>query len=544
MPHAQVPLSHAEFPTARDEEYYYPGSGRTRRGAPVVEWGLLSSTTVDVERSRSKRGGGVALVAAMVLFAHAASLANRFLLDDFVAHRADPALRTLDGLLDLVAGTRSLPDTEPQGPVFRPVSAAFDWLSWQLVRGSPFAHHALDVLLHVGIAVLLFELVAEVGLPRLAPFAAALFGVHPLTTAAVAPLAGRPLLLGAFALLGTHRLLRHERGLVRAALLGALGAVAAVGSHEAYHWAAPLVLGSAIPMGERRRFLVVLLAAALASFGLSWWSPPLSTGDVTGVLGTTVALLARFTRALVWPPPPVVSFTPSAPSLVVVALLCAGVMALLAFSWSQRRVLRGPWLAGMALGLLVPVALGVTASAARSASDRGAYVVLLGAVLLAASFATAVPPRILESIPPWTVLGFLALVPLDAANSLDLSDELTIQHRLAEGHDEEAALARATLDSRAASLPACLAYARSHGPSTRAHGCVAAALLDGQHAAEALPWARAYEHARPQRRQARVLLLQTLTALNRTAEIQALLVEWGTAASGDADRSRAPRAEP
>jgi hypothetical protein len=499
----------------------------------------LSSATVELERSRSKPVSGVAVVLAIVFGAHAAALGNRLLLDDFMRHRDDPALRTLGGLVALVTRPYALPETEPQGLVLRPVSAAFDWLSWQLVRSSPLAHHALDVLLHLGVVALVYTLAVEVGARGFAPFAALLFGVHPLTVAAVAALSGRPLLLGALGLLWAQRCLGRERRVGWGALTAAVGAAVAVGSHEAYRWAAPVVLAAGALGSDRRRFAAVFAAACVGSLAMSWWSPPIAGASPGAVLVTTAALLARFGSSLLWPRSPVLSFTPSAPPSIVCLALLAGVLVLVAWGLKRRGVARRPWLAGAALVVLVPFALGETAAAARSASDRGAYVVLLGAVLLATAVAPSVSARRLRHVPAWSVAGFVAFVPLDAAHALDARDELTVLHRTAAGRDDEAALARATIDTRVeTALAVCVAYARSHGASTRAHGCVASALLDAGDPAQALPWARIYESARPNRRHARALLLQALAALNQTAEIQALKVKWGALVPKDVPRRR------
>jgi hypothetical protein len=471
------------------------------------------------------------LITLVVLAAHATALGNGFIFDDFAAHRDSPALRTTAGLVHLLTDARVLPDTNPAGPVFRPVAGALDWLSWQIARSSPLAHHSIDVALHAVACVLLFRLVAQAGAPRAAPLLALLFGVHPLTTGAVAALAGRPVLLGAVALLYTARRVAWTRHPALAGLVAAVGAVLAVGSHEAYVLAAPLVIATGIP--ERRRVLWVLPAAAAAGAGVVLLGPGRVLGSELGAsLGMSAALLGRFGAELLVPRPPVLSFTPS-PWTAGAAAGAVAALALLAAA--VARSLHGPlrrlWVAGVGLGLGVPLALGPAALAARSCADRPAYAVLLGVALMAAALAGRLPETIVARAPAVSVLGLAAFVPLDAAYALDMSDEITVLKRAAERDDEEGRLARAMHEpNRLAVLPFCTEYARSHGPATRADGCVALGLIAAGETERALEHAWVYFRERPNRRWARAVLVEALFAAGRLSEARALAERWERAA--------------
>jgi hypothetical protein len=256
-----------------------------------------------------------------------------------------------------------------------------------------------------------------------------------------------------------------------------------------------------------------------------------SVAAASGLMSTctaVVSILVRFASGLVWPRSPVLSFTPAAPPIVA----CAGLMLVLlslatlcVAAWS--RMAAGTFVAGAALCLAFPWALATTASHARSASDREAYVFLLGAVLVSVAIARAFTFRFALHVPPVAALGLAALVPLDAAYALDLRDETTVLNRSSRANDEEGSLARALLDPRSAGAGRfCAEYARSHATSTRAHGCVASALLEARAPEQALPWAEAYFRERPNRRVPRGLLIETFLALDRTAEAEALIDGW------------------
>src|SRR6185295_1849045 len=77
------------------------------------------------------------------------------------------------------------------------------WGQQRLHGLDPFAFHLLNLLLHVLVTVLLFELCRSLRLGNsISALAAGLFAVHPIHTEAVSNIIGRTELLSAAAVLG------------------------------------------------------------------------------------------------------------------------------------------------------------------------------------------------------------------------------------------------------------------------------------------------------------------------------------------------------
>ncbi|MDW8249634.1 MAG: hypothetical protein RMJ98_10065, partial [Myxococcales bacterium] len=174
---------------------------------------------------------------------HAASLRHGLIFDDFAILRDSAALRTLSGLVQMMSSPRARPESDPSAsPVFRPLSALLDWLSWQIFRSETFAQHALSVALHALVSFLLVRLLVSMGFRHTALGLGVLFAAHPATVVAVAPLAGRDVLLGAALLLVAVLMVRTKEPRP-AGLLAFLGATASPLCHEVFWWA-PLGLAS------------------------------------------------------------------------------------------------------------------------------------------------------------------------------------------------------------------------------------------------------------------------------------------------------------
>jgi hypothetical protein len=123
----------------------------------------------------------ILVLAALVAFG--ASLGAGFHFDDY-AIIADPAITSSSGWWDLWRPLQT-----------RPLTYFTFWLNYQLGGKDPAGYHAVNLLLHLGAVLLLYECLSRLLAPRVAWFAAALFAVHPIQTEAVAYVWARSSLL-------------------------------------------------------------------------------------------------------------------------------------------------------------------------------------------------------------------------------------------------------------------------------------------------------------------------------------------------------------
>src|SRR5258706_2931665 len=109
-----------------------------------------------VPRKSHFRDRSVVAIAAAI--AHAPSLGNGFVLDDANLLVENPFVRTLSGLRVLLRSELFAASAQPRVvPYYRPLSGLLYWTSYQLLGASAPLQHALNVLLHAAVALLLFE---------------------------------------------------------------------------------------------------------------------------------------------------------------------------------------------------------------------------------------------------------------------------------------------------------------------------------------------------------------------------------------------------
>lgn len=218
---------------------------------------------------RPALGGVLALVALV----HLPLLGFGFVYDDgwtIVTNGYLRAPEDLPLLLGPEAAARHVPDA------FRPGLVAFDLLTYQLLGLSPALHHALSVLLHVGVCAALARWLRSLGAPAsLLLGSAAIFGLLAVHAEAVAVVSFREDLLAA--LLGLLACASASRGRRVAPALLALGACAMKQSAAALPLAWLLAEGLA-PWRPRRSW------SALARGGLA-----LAAG-VGAAIGFTLAV--------------------------------------------------------------------------------------------------------------------------------------------------------------------------------------------------------------------------------------------------------------
>jgi hypothetical protein len=126
-----------------------------------------------------------------------------FQFDDFALF-IDPAITSPSGWWECWRLTQT-----------RPLTWFTFWLNYQLGGHQPFGYHAVNLALHLGVVLLVWDTLQRLVLPRTALAAAAVFAVHPIMTEPVAYV--------------------FARGTLLAALLSLLSIRSWIGGH---HWAA------------------------------------------------------------------------------------------------------------------------------------------------------------------------------------------------------------------------------------------------------------------------------------------------------------------
>lgn len=125
---------------------------------------------------------------AATFLAHAPVLGGDFVYDDhrFIVH--NPAIRSLDLPAFMLDATTASASEGVTVDIYRPVRTALFAVQWALFGDQPGGWHAFSLVLHLLGVALLFRLL--LGLLPSAPWAvalaAALFGVHPMTSESVA----------------------------------------------------------------------------------------------------------------------------------------------------------------------------------------------------------------------------------------------------------------------------------------------------------------------------------------------------------------------
>lgn len=145
----------------------------------------------------------VALALALVAMGvYANSIPNGFALDD------QSIIDNRDGIhgvqhLPAVMLHGYWPNSEPAAALYRPLTVATYAIGWSLWHGNPHGFHAVNVVLHGLVTVMVFLLLLRLDAPLVAAAAGGLvFAVHPVHTEAVANVVGRAELLAALFFIG------------------------------------------------------------------------------------------------------------------------------------------------------------------------------------------------------------------------------------------------------------------------------------------------------------------------------------------------------
>ncbi len=475
--------------------------------------------------------------AAAATLAHAPTIANRLTLDDPALLRESTDLRTLRGLVHLLSTPRDALLGEPgASPVFRPLAAAIDWLVWEIGRAHAPTLHALSCILHAIVAMLLARAIAAQGVARQAAVAAAcLFAVHPATTEVVASASARPLAIGAgvaLYALGS----RGPAGSAKRAAWGAAITLIAVLVHEAFVFL-PLLLAMAPRVtGEGKAPAPAIGGLAAVAFVASVpaWRTPL-LGAPAATIDAAAGLLLRFARDLVFPSDlsPFVTLPSVGAGAAALLLLVAAV----GVGWLVRWINGSRHARSLALGaawtLGAVCALGPAAARA-PASDRGAYLVVVGAAFAVAYALEALGRRALlpaRWAPYLPLVVAAALVPLTWGRGGAWRDDAALLRAEAADRpgDVEGELATALLASRAGDFAAsrgCLSYVAAHPMAMRAYLCAGVASLTAGEPRAALGFVQPYASRYPYEEHARRALFAALFATGQLDEVDAVLKQW------------------
>lgn len=158
-----------------------------------------------------QRGLWPLLSVALLAFASSAvGIVNGFTYDDRYIVEMNPAMHELGRWWTAFA--QSYWPRDWGGDGYRPITILFFKIEYAIGGGRPWPFHAVNIVLYVIAAVLLFAVARRMLTAWAAWLAAALFAVHPVHVEAVANVVGQSELLVAVSLLGATALYLRDRG--------------------------------------------------------------------------------------------------------------------------------------------------------------------------------------------------------------------------------------------------------------------------------------------------------------------------------------------
>jgi tetratricopeptide (TPR) repeat protein len=308
---------------------------------------------------------GGALLAAATFGPH---LPGEFVWDDVALLQKNPDLTGSGGFVHLVTSP-----IEPGASVYRPLSMATFWLEARAGGLTVAGGRALNVALHVAVAVAVLALLRRLGVkPVACVLTAALFLVHPSVTEPVMWLNGRHDTLGALLALGAMLLVVPRASPARLAGAASLGAMALL-CKESF-----VVLPVLLLLEHARRLLAPRSAR-----------PTLADAREVGCMAVPVAAIAAVRASL--------GILGGIGGLAVLGLLSAWATVVAHYGWQLLALGNGatvqtfaPASAGAVVAVLavVAAALGVLVALARRGS-RQAGLAALGVAWFVVALAPA-----------------------------------------------------------------------------------------------------------------------------------------------------------
>jgi hypothetical protein len=342
-------------------------------------------------------------VAGAAVAAFGAALAGTFQFDDF-ALLSDPGITSPGGWVDCFRLTQT-----------RPLTWFTFWVNYQVAGEHAAVWHAVNLALHVAVALLLWDVLRRLIAPNVALVAALIFAVHPMLTESANYIFARGTLLAAlFSLLAMRSWI-----LGRAWIAVAWFAAAMLAKEEAAALPVFLVL---LDLSRRR---ALRMAPAGAMFGVALalglrvvWATTVVAGSQAGAQAgiSPLAYLAvqgpaiwRYLRMLVVPWGFTVDVEIARPAPWLAAVAWMGIVAVCIAAARRFRGLRaGFWVLG-GLVLLAPSSSILPAS--DLAADRRLYLPMLALSTAAALAVIRFDRRALA-------FGLLALMAISVRYSL------------------------------------------------------------------------------------------------------------------------------
>jgi protein O-mannosyl-transferase len=359
-------------------------------------------------------------VALAALVPYIPALWNGFAMDDLYIVLWNPLVHSARGAWHAFAGPYWPPDLG--GQMYRPLPLATFALDWTVAHGHPAWFHAMNLLWHAGVAVIVTALVLRSPSPegrggqgvRTAALAAGLvFAVHPVHVEAVANVIGvAELMAAAGVCLAVYAAVVRQDVLLSGAALvaGLLSKENAVVAPALIGWA--WIIGLARP--SRRRMLAfaaswVIIGGAYLAVRTVVLHPyarlhaiaPVFLGEsaLSGRL-TAIAALGDVVRLLVFPLTLRVDYSPGERTIVrsllnghfLIGLACVALWAtLLVMAWRRQRRLEAYGLGWIAIAFL-PVS-NLLFSSGVFLAERTLYLPSAGLALAAGTALARLPVR-------------------------------------------------------------------------------------------------------------------------------------------------------
>ncbi len=191
---------------------------RGRKPSAIRGDQLSQSKTKDPRAERWALLATFGILIFLSLLAFANSFLNGFAFDDEPLIVDNTRIKSLGDLprlfaTDYWARVRPEKDVPVLHPLYRPLTLATFALNFAVGGLNPFGYHLVNLLLHLAVCWLLYDLARRIGSSWSAALAAsALFAVHPLHTEAVTGITGRAEVLMTLAVLLSLKLYIHGRG--------------------------------------------------------------------------------------------------------------------------------------------------------------------------------------------------------------------------------------------------------------------------------------------------------------------------------------------
>ena len=271
----------------------------------------------------------IGLLGLLLLGAYINSFSGDFVIDNKLLILQDPRVQSLSWENVMELFTRDYWWPSAVVGVYRPVAKLTYLFNYVIPGGgtNPFGYHVVNLLLQWGCTVLVFLLLTRLFRDRRAAFlGAALFGLHPVATEAVANIIGRTDILVGLSVFGA--LLCFIRGLEtggwrKAGWLAGLSLMTLTGLWSKENavcivMVVPLYALCFLPWARAWRESLVGLAALapayVVAFGVRYWvtinamppqfpfvdNPLVGTDFITARL-TAIKVVAHYFRLLIWP---------------------------------------------------------------------------------------------------------------------------------------------------------------------------------------------------------------------------------------------------